>query len=228
MKIKKIERAIISVSDKSNLKLILPTLKKFNIEIISSGGSYKKIKDMNYNCIEISNYTEFSEMLDGRVKTLHPKIHAGILNIRKNKKHKKDLAKKNIPNIDLVIVDLYPFQKQLRKKIKFNKLIEYIDIGGPALIRAAAKNFNDVTVISNTTDYSNLTKELRVNKGATSINFRKVMSAKAFSLTAYYDSVISNWLNNLLNIKFPEKKTIHGKLIENLRYGENPHHQRHL
>ena len=130
-----------------------------------------------------------------------------------------------MPNIDLVIVDLYPFQKQLRKKIKFNKLIEYIDIGGPALIRAAAKNFNDVTVISNTADYSNLTKELRVNKGATSINFRKFMSAKAFSLTAYYDSVISNWLNNLLNIKFPEKKTIHGKLIENLRYGENPHQQ---
>ena len=118
MKIKKIERAIISVSDKSNLKLILPTLKKFNIEIISSGGSYKKIKDMNYNCIEVSNYTEFSEMPDGRIKTLHPKIHAGILNIRKNKKHKKDLAKKNIPNIDLVIVDLYPFQKQLRKKNK--------------------------------------------------------------------------------------------------------------
>ena len=225
MKSAKIERAIISVSDKSNLKLILPTLKKFNIEIISSGGSYKKIKSLNYNCIEVSNYTEFSEMLDGRVKTLHPKIHAGILNIRKNKKHKKDLAKKNISNIDLVIVDLYPFEKQLRKKIKFNELIEYIDIGGSTLIRAAAKNFNDVTVISNITDYSHLAKELRVNKGATSINFRKFMSAKAFSLTAYYDSIVSNWLNNQLNIKFPEKKTIHGKLIENLRYGENPHQQ---
>ena len=225
MKSAKIERAIISVSDKSNLKLILPTLKKFNIEIISSGGSYKKIKSLNYNCIEVSNYTEFSEMLDGRVKTLHPKIHAGILNIRKNKKHKKDLAKKNISNIDLVIVDLYPFEKQLRKKIKFNELIEYIDIGGSTLIRAAAKNFNDVTVISNITDYSHLAKELRANKGATSINFRKFMSAKAFSLTAYYDSIVSNWLNNQLNIKFPEKKTIHGKLIENLRYGENPHQQ---
>ena len=225
MKSAKIERAIISVSDKSNLKLILPTLKKFNIEIISSGGSYKKIKSLNYNCIEVSNYTEFSEMLDGRVKTLHPKIHAGILNIRKNKKHKKDLAKKNISNIDLVIVDLYPFEKQLGKKIKFNELIEYIDIGGSTLIRAAAKNFNDVTVISNITDYSHLAKELRANKGATSINFRKFMSAKAFSFTAYYDSIVSNWLNNQLNIKFPEKKTIHGKLIENLRYGENPHQQ---
>ena len=225
MKSAKIERAIISVSDKSNLKLILPTLKKFNIEIISSGGSYKKIKSLNYNCIEVSNYTKFSEMLDGRVKTLHPKIHAGILNIRKNKKHKKDLAKKNISNIDLVIVDLYPFEKQLGKKIKFNELIEYIDIGGSTLIRAAAKNFNDVTVISNITDYSHLAKELRANKGATSINFRKFMSAKAFSLTAYYDSIVSNWLNNQLNIKFPEKKTIHGKLIENLHYGENPHQQ---
>ena len=225
MKIKKIERAIISVSDKSNLNLILPTLKKFNIEIISSGGSYKKIKDMNYNCIEISNYTEFSEMLDGRVKTLHPKIHAGILNIRKNKKHKKDLEKQNFLDIDLVIVDLYPFEKQLKEKIKFQKLIEYIDIGGSALIRAAAKNFNDVTVISNIADYSQLAKELKINKGSTSIKFRKFMSAKAFGLTAYYDSVVSNWFNNQLNIKFPEKKTVHGKLLENLRYGENPHQQ---
>ena len=225
MSLKRIKRAIISVSDKSNLKLILPTLKKFNIEIISSGGSYKKIKDMNYNCIEVSNYTKFSEMLDGRVKTLHPKIHAGILNIRKNKKHKKDLEKQNFLDIDLVIVDLYPFEKQLKEKIKFQKLIEYIDIGGSALIRAAAKNFNDVTVISNIADYSQLAKELKINKGSTSIKFRKFMSAKAFGLTAYYDSVVSNWFNNQLNIKFPEKKTVHGKLLENLRYGENPHQQ---
>ena len=228
MSIKKIKRAIISVSDKTNLKVILPVLKKFNIEIISSGGSYKKIKNMRYNCIEVSNYTRFSEMLDGRVKTLHPKIYAGILNIRTNKKHKKDLKKQKIPNIDLVIVNLYAFEKKLKEKIKFDKLIEYIDIGGPTLVRAAAKNFNDVTVISNITDYTLLAKELRINKGATSINFRKLMSAKAFSLIAYYDSVISNWLNNELNIKFPEKKTIHGELIENLRYGENPHQQASL
>ena len=225
MNLKIIKRAIISVSDKSNLKLILPILKKFNIEIISSRGSFKKNSSMNYNCIEVSNYTGFSEMLDGRVKTLHPKIHAGILSIRKNKKHKKDLKKQNIPNIDLVIIDLYPFEQQLKKKIKFNKLIEFIDIGGPTLIRAAAKNYNDVTVISNVADYSLLAKELKINKGSTSIKFRKFMSAKAFGLTAYYDSVISNWLNDQLNIKFPEKKTIHGKLIENLRYGENPHQQ---
>ena len=206
MNLKKIKRAIISVSDKSNLKLILPTLKKFNIEIVSSGGSFKKIRSMNYNSIDISNYTGFSEILDGRVKTLHPKIHAGILNIRKNKKHKKELEKQKIPNIDLVIVDLYPFEKKLSQKIKFNELIEYIDIGGSTLIRAAAKNFNDVAVISNTSDYSKLVNELKTNKGATSINFRKLMSAKAFSLTAYYDSVISNLLNDKLDIKFPEKK----------------------
>jgi len=225
MNLKRIKRAIISVSDKSNLKLILPTLKKFNIEIISSGGSVKKIMSMKYNCIDVSNYTGFPEMLDGRLKTLHPKIHAGILNIRKNKKHKNDLEKQNFLDIDLVIVDLYPFEKQLKEKIKFQKLIEYIDIGGSALIRAAAKNFNDVTVISNIADYSRLAKELKINKGSTSIKFRKFMSAKAFGLTAYYDSVVSNWFNNQLNIKFPEKKTVHGKLLENLRYGENPHQQ---
>ena len=225
MNLKRIKRAIISVSDKSNLKLILPTLKKFNIEIISSGGSVKKIISMKYNCIDVSNYTGFPEMLDGRLKTLHPKIHAGILNIRKNKKHKKDLEKQNFLDIDLVIVDLYPFEKQLKEKIKFQKLIEYIDIGGSALIRAAAKNFNDVTVISNIADYSQLAKELKINKGSTSIKFRKFMSAKAFGLTAYYDSVVSNWFNNQLSIKFPEKKIVHGKLLENLRYGENPHQQ---
>ena len=225
MQFNKIRRAIISVSDKTNLKKILPVLKKFGITIISSGGSYKKIKSLKYNCIEISKYTGFSEMLNGRVKTLHPKIYAGILNIRKNKKHKRDLSKLNIPNIDLVIVDLYPFEKQLREKLKFEKLIEYIDIGGPALIRAAAKNFNDVTVISDIADYIRLEKELKINKGSTSIKFRKFMSAKAFGLTAYYDSVLSNWLNNQLNIKFPKRKTVHGKLIERLRYGENPHQQ---
>ena len=225
MNLKRIKRAIISVSDKSNLKLILPTLKKFNIEIISSGGSFKKIMSMKYNCIDVSNYTGFPEMLDGRLKTLHPKIYAGILNIRKNKKHKKDLEKQNFLDIDLVIVDLYPFEKQLKEKIKFQKLIEYIDIGGSALIRAAAKNFNDVTVISNIADYSQLAKELKINKGSTSIKFRKFMSAKAFGLTAYYDSVVSNWFNNQLSIKFPEKNTVHGKLLENLRYGENPHQQ---
>ena len=223
MNLKRVKRAIISVSDKSNLKIILPILKKFKIEIISSGGSFKEIKNMKYSCVDVSNYTGFPEMLGGRIKTLHPKIHAGILNIRKNATHINELRKQNIPEIDLVIVDLYPFEKQLKKKSK--KLIEYIDVGGSTLIRAAAKNFNDVTIISDVDDYLRLAKELKINKGSTSIKFRKYMSAKAFSVTAYYDSVVSNWLNNQLNIKFPEKKTVHGKLIEKLRYGENPHQQ---
>jgi phosphoribosylaminoimidazolecarboxamide formyltransferase / IMP cyclohydrolase len=223
MNLKKIKRAIISVSDKSKLNIILPILKKFNIEIISSGGTFKKIKNMNYSCIEISKYTGFSEILDGRVKTLHPKIYGGILAISKNIKHKKDLNKYNIPNIDLVIVDLYPFETQLKNKIDFEKQIEYIDIGGPTLIRSAAKNFNDVAIISDIKDYYMLAKEIEKNKGATSINFRKTMASKAFSSIAYYDSVIANWFNNETNINFPDKKTIHGKLIEELRYGENPH-----
>tara|TARA_Y100001970_G_scaffold240086_1_gene302563 strand:- start:1407 stop:2948 length:1542 start_codon:yes stop_codon:yes gene_type:complete len=225
MNLKRIKRAIISVSNKSNLKPILSILKKFNIEIISSGGSYKKIKSLKYKCIEVSNYTGFSEILGGRVKTLHPKIHAGILNIRKNKKHKKNLDELKIPDIDLVIVDLYPFEKYLKERNNFDQMIEYIDIGGSALIRAAAKNFDDVTVISSVEDYSQLIKELKINKGSTTKNFRKHMSAKAFNVTAYYDSVISNWLNDQLKIKFPEKKTIYGKLLGNLRYGENPHQQ---
>ena len=225
MNFKNIQRSIVSVSDKSNLKIILPLLKKFNIQIISSGGTFKKIKSMGYKCIEISDYTGFSQMLDGRVKTLHPKIYAGILNIRKNKKHKKDLKIKKIPNIDLVIVDLYPFENMLNKNVKNNELIEYIDVGGPTLIRAAAKNFNDVTVISDVDDYKLLTKELLVNKGSTSIQFRQKMSAKAFGLTARYDSIIADWMNNILNIKFPKNISIHGKLVEKLRYGENPHQE---
>ncbi len=223
MNFKKIKRAIISVSDKSKLKVILPILDKFKVEIISSGGTFKKIKSMKYNCIEVSNYTEFSEMLDGRVKTLHPKIYAGILNIRKNSTHKNEIKRYKIPEIDLVIVDLYPFENKLKNKSK--KLIEHIDIGGPTLIRAAAKNFNDVTVISNSDDYTQLVKQLKTNKGSTSIKFRKFMSAKAFSLTAYYDSIISNWLNNQMNIKFPTHNTLHGKLVKKLRYGENPHQE---
>ena len=121
MNLKKINRAIISVSNKSNLRVILRVLKKFNIKVISSGGTYKKIKNMNYSCTDVSEYTGFSKMLDGRVKTLHPKIHAGILSIRKNKKHKIDLKKQKIDNIDLVIIDLYPFESKLKSKKKFEK-----------------------------------------------------------------------------------------------------------
>jgi len=228
MKLKKIKRAIVSVSDKKNLNLLISVFKKFNIEVISSGGSYKTLKKMNFNCIQVSKYTGFEETLDGRIKTLHPKIHAGILNIRKNKKHQKDLLKLNIPSIDLVIVNFYPFENKLKQKLKFKSLIENIDIGGSTLVRAAAKNFADVTVIADPDDYIKLINELDSKKGSTSLKFRKLMSAKAFRYSAYYESTISNWITTNADIKFPEKKTIHGKLISNLRYGENPHQKASL
>ena len=222
---KKIKSALISVSDKSHLKPILKVLKKNKIKLISSGGTYKAIKRLKFECLEVSDFTGFDEVLDGRVKTLHPKIYAGILNKRKNKIHTKEMKLKNFENIDLVIVNFYPFEKTIKKTKNNDKIIENIDIGGPTLVRAAAKNYNDVTVITSTKQYKELMNELIVNKGCTSLNFREKMSRLAFTETAFYDSVISNYFNDISNTKFPEKKIIHANLIEKLRYGENPHQQ---
>ena len=221
----KLQSALISVSDKSNLRQLLQTLKKYNIKLISSGGTYKEIKKLKFKCLEVSNFTGFNEILEGRVKTLHPKIHAGILNKRANKKHLKDIKKNNFENIDLVIVNFYPFEKVLMKTTNHNKIIENIDIGGPTMVRAAAKNYKDVTVITSNEQYSELISELKNNNGITSLEFRKKMSQLAFSETAYYDSLISNYFNNISNTLFPQRKIIHGNLIEKLRYGENPHQQ---
>ena len=220
---KKIKTALISVSDKTNLKELLVILKKFNIKLISSGGTYKEIKKLNFKCLEVSKFTGSKEILGGRVKTLHPKIHAGILNKRKNKSHLRDLKKNNFENIDLVIVNFYPFEKTLKQTKNHDKIIENIDVGGPTMVRAAAKNYNDVTVITSTNQYSELIDQLKVNKGSTTLEFRKKMSQLAFTETAYYDSVISNYFNEISNISFPKKKIIHGNLIKKLRYGENPH-----
>ena len=220
---KKIKKALISVSEKKELRLLLKNLSKFKIELISSGGTYKKIKKLGFKCIEISKYTGFSEILDGRVKTLHPKIHAGILSKRNKKTHKKDLKKNNFSEIDLVVTNFYPFEKILKKTNNHEKIIENIDIGGPAMVRGAAKNYNDVTVITNPIYYENLIKELKKNHGSTTLNFRKKMSEIAFSETAYYDALISNYFNSKSKNSFPEKKIIFGNLIQELRYGENPH-----
>ncbi len=219
----KIKNALISLSDKSGIEKILKILKKFEVNIISSGGTYKEIKRLGYKCHEISKYTKFNEMLDGRVKTLHPKIHAGILSKRSNKKHVREMNKKKFNFIDLIIVNFYPFQETLRKSKNNNRIIENIDIGGPTLVRSAAKNFFHVTVVTDKKDYSYLINELNKNKGKTSLKFRENMASKAFGQTAYYDSMISNWFNKKLNIVFPEMKTIFGKKISELRYGENPH-----
>ena len=219
----KIRNALISVSDKQNLALLLKTFKKFNIKIISSGGTYNSIKKLGYECTELSKYTGFQEMLDGRVKTLHPKIHAGILHDRQNKKHQNEMTKQNFPAIDLIVVNFYPFQKVVTSTTSTQNIIENIDIGGPTMVRAAAKNFNNVTIITSKNDYSYLIKEIETNKGTTTLKFRELMSSKAFGLTAYYDAMIANWFNKKLNIEFPERKTIFGKRLEQLRYGENPH-----
>ena len=219
----KIKTALISVSDKTDLSKILTILKKFRVKIISSGGTYKTIKKLGYACTEVSNYTGFKEMLDGRVKTLHPKIHAGILHDRSNKKHSKEMNKKKFPSLDLIVVNFYPFQKIVTNSKNNNEIIENIDIGGPTMVRSAAKNFKNVLIVTNKNDYPDLIYEIEKNKGSTTLNFREYMSSKAFGLTAYYDAMIANWFNQKLNIKFPERKTIFGRRLKQLRYGENPH-----
>ena len=221
----KVKTALISVSNKENLTSLLKTLKKFNINIISSGGTYASIRKLGYKCTELSKYTGFKEMLDGRVKTLHPKIHAGILHDRQNKKHKSEMTRQNFPAIDLIVVNFYPFQKIVTSTKNPKHIIENIDIGGPTMVRAAAKNFKNVSIVTNRNDYKSLIKELETFKGKTSLKFRELMSSKAFGLTAYYDSMIANWFNKKLKIEFPERKTIFGRKLRKLRYGENPHQE---
>lgn len=219
----KIKNALISVSDKENLTSLLKILKRFNIKIISSGGTYASIRKLGYECTELSKYTGFKEMLDGRVKTLHPKIHAGILHDRLNKKHQSEMNKQNFPAIDLIVVNFYPFQKIVTSTANAKSIIENIDIGGPTMVRAAAKNFKNVSIITNKNDYKHLINEIEKNKGSTTLKFRELMSSKAFGLTAYYDAMIANWFNIKLKIEFPERKTIFGRKLKELRYGENPH-----
>ena len=213
----KIKNALISVSDKENLNNLLKTLRKYKINIISSGGTYRSIKKMGFRCKEVSEYTGFDEMLDGRVKTLHPKIHSGILFNRKKPTHKKQMRRKKFEPIDLIVVNFYPFKETLRETSNNNKIVENIDIGGPSMVRAAAKNYKDVTVITDNKDYAEFIKEIKKYKGKTSLNLREKLASKAFGLTAFYDSIIAEWYNKKLGIKFPERKTYQ------LRYGENPH-----
>ena len=222
---KKIKKALISVSDKKKLKKLLKILTKYKIELISSGGTYKEIKKLKFKCLEVSEYTNSPEILGGRVKTLHPKIHAGILSKRNNKSHKADLRNNNFEEIDLVIVNFYPFEKILEQTNNHIKIVENIDVGGPTLVRGAAKNYNDVTVITSSNQYDALIVEIEKNKGSTSLDFREKMSLEAFSETAYYDAVVSNYFNKIKNNNFPKKKVIFGNLIEKLRYGENPHQE---
>tara|TARA_B100000513_G_scaffold140483_1_gene64083 strand:- start:231 stop:1787 length:1557 start_codon:yes stop_codon:yes gene_type:complete len=219
----KIKTALISVHDKDKLQTILRVFRKYKIKIISSGGTFKKIKELGYQSIKLSEFTNFPELLDGRVKTLHPKIHAGILSKKDNIKHTKEMKNSGIQKIDLVIVNFYPFEETIKKTNNFNKIIENIDIGGPTLVRAAAKNHDRVTIIYSKNDYEALISELKKNKGSTSLKFRRDMAEKAFLNTAFYDTSISNYFTKLSKNYFPEKKIISGEKIDDLRYGENPH-----
>ncbi len=221
----KIKTALISVSDKRNLKPLLNVLKKNKVKIISSGGTYKEIKKLKFSCIEVSNFTNSPEILEGRVKTLHPKIHAGILNKRDSKLHLKDLRVNNFENIDLVIVNFYPFENTLKNTNNHGKIVENIDVGGPTMVRSAAKNYKDVTVVTSSEQYAELIDELNKFKGSTSLEFREKLSRIAFAETAYYDSVISDYFNKITNTNFPKKRVLHGNLINTLRYGENPHQE---
>ena len=220
---KKIKTALISLSDKTNLRQLLKILQSYKIKIISSGGTHKAIKKLGFNSLDISSFTKFPEILNGRVKTLHPKLYAGILSKRNNKSHMRQLKINNFSEIDLVIVNFYPFEKTLKKTKSEDKIIEKIDIGGPSLVRAAAKNFKYVTVISSANDYIKLYDELKNNSGFTSYEFRKKMSLRAFEETSYYDSKVSNYFSKAKKSEFSNKMTISGKKIEDFRYGENPH-----
>ena len=213
----KIKTALISVSDKRNLKPLLNVLKKNKVKIISSGGTFKEIKKLKFKCIEVSEFTNSPEILEGRVKTLHPKIHGGILNKRESKLHQKDLRINNLENIDLVVVNFYPFENTLKNTKDHSKIIENIDVGGPTMVRSAAKNYKDVTVITSSEQYYELIDELNKYKGSTSLEFREKLSRIAFTETAYYDSVISDYFNKITNTKFPKKKVLYGNLIETLR-----------
>ena len=219
----KIRKALISVSNKKSLKSLVHALSKYKIDIISSGGTYKKIRSLGFKCIELSKFTNVPEILNGRVKTLHPKIYGGILNKRQNKKHYKEIKKNNYENIDLVVVNFYPFEDVLSKKKSHNKVIENIDIGGPAMVRAAAKNYNDVVVICNPGQYEKLINEIKSNKGSTSLKFREKLAEEAFMETAYYESKIFRYFNEKSKNIFPQKNIFSYKFIKQTRYGENPH-----
>ena len=218
-----IRKALISVSNKKDLKPLLNALSKYKIDIISSGGTYKKIKRLGFKCIELSKFTNTPEILNGRVKTLHPKIYGGILNKRQNKKHLREIKKNNYENIDLIVANFYPFENTLLKKADHNKIIENIDIGGPTMVRAAAKNYNDVVVICNPNQYRRFIIELETNKGSTSLSFREKLAEEAFMETAYYESNIFKYFNEKSDNIFPQKNIFSGKLISQTRYGENPH-----
>src|SRR5215813_11286630 len=221
----RIERALISVSDKQGLVELGRALARHGVEILSTGGSAKALRDAGLKVVEVSDHTGFPEIMDGRVKTLQPSIHGGILARRTDAGHQKAMSDHRISGIDLVVVNLYPFEATVARGADFATCIENIDIGGPALIRASAKNHDFVTVVVDPADYAAVIAELAAHQGATTLALRRKLAAKAFARTAAYDSAIANWFAQQQGETFPERLTLAAERVQVLRYGENPHQQ---
>jgi len=220
---RRIRRALLSVSDKTGLIDFARALAGLGIDLVSTGGTAKALKDAGLTVMDVAELTGFPEMMDGRVKTLHPKVHGGLLAIRDNKQHADAMAQHGIKPIDLLVVNLYPFEATVAKGASYEDCIENIDIGGPAMIRAAAKNHADVTVVVEPADYAIVLADLTQHSGATTPALRKKFAAKAYARTAAYDAAIANWFADLLHDPTPDYRAFGGKLAETLRYGENPH-----
>jgi len=218
-----VTRALLSVSDKTGLVEFARSLAARGIELVSTGGTAKAIAAAGLKVADVSDLTGFPEMMDGRVKTLHPKVHGGLLAIRDNAEHKEAMKTHGISPIDLLVVNLYPFEATVDKGGDFADCIENIDIGGPAMIRAAAKNHDDVTVVVDAQDYHAVLDELATNDGSTTRTLRRRLAAKAYARTAAYDAAISNWFAGELKTDAPDYRAFGGRLIQALRYGENPH-----
>lgn len=220
-----VRRALLSVSDKTGLIEFGKALGSFGIEILSTGGTYKALKDAGVAVKEVAEHTGFPEMMDGRVKTLHPTIHGGILALRDEAEHKAAMEKHDIPPIDLVVVNLYPFAATVAKGADFPTCIENIDIGGPAMIRSAAKNHGFVNVVVDVADYSKIVEALKANNGATPLGLRRELAAKAYAHTGAYDSMIATWFARQNGEAFPPTLLVSAERKQTLRYGENPHQQ---
>ncbi len=215
------KRALISVSDKTDIEKVAKRLVDLGYEIISTGGTETALKKAGIKTINISDITGFPECLDGRVKTLHPMVHAGLLAMRSNPEHMAQLEKLNVNTIDVVIVNLYPFKQTVMKGCEFAEAVENIDIGGPTMLRSAAKNYQDVVVIVDPADYEKALGEME--SGSVSIETRKYLMYKVYQHTAVYDTLISTYLRQQLNIEFPDQLTLAYEKKEQMRYGENPH-----
>lgn len=220
-----IRRALISVSDKTSLPGLANVLAENNVELVSTGGTYQALTEIGLAVRQVSELTGFPEMMNGRVKTLHPVIHGGLLAIRDDETHLADMDENNIEPIDLLVVNLYPFEQTVAAGKSFEECIENIDVGGPTMIRAAAKNFQYVTVVTSVSQYSSLIGELEEHKGSTTTELRRRFAAAAFSQLSAYDAAVANKFSAELGEKFPSKVLISASLKQRLRYGENPHQE---